>query len=70
MKDHKLFWFNETEYVYHIQECFEGYYMPLQVLREFLGRPTMDEYSVITRKEWESIFPQIVLITLKSKRHG
>lgn len=60
MKKNNLFK-EEEEYTYEVLNCFEKYGLGLQILSQYLKRPQLDVYSVITRKEWTEVFPKIVL---------
>ena len=61
--------FTESEYVYSILAAYEPYGLTLTALNRFLwqGLPDGDRlrkltvYSVITKQEWERIFPKLVL---------
>lgn len=65
MKSHKLFEYSD-EYVNSVLAVFEPYGLSLMFLREITKNEDMTEYSVISRKQWEEIFPHIVVTIDKS----
>lgn len=62
MKEHKLF-NSEAEYVHQILEVFSPHGLSLQELTNLLGKHPWEfnEFSVVTREEWEAIFPHIAV---------
>jgi hypothetical protein len=79
MDKYNLVFLDSGEFVHNILDCFEDFGLSLEALNQFIAQDVPDEdkirkvgmYSVIKRKEWERIFPKIVVfLNNKIITHG